>query len=261
MKKLRRYLVFCFLFVICTAVTACGGSPAETSGTEETKLSDGVYSAEFDTDGSMFHVNEAYDGKGILTVKDGKMTIHVTLPSKNTVNLFRGTAEDAQKEGADLLMPTLDTVSYGDGTRDEVYGFDIPVPYIGKEFDCALVGKKGKWYDHKVIVSDPVRIIDDGEYTVEVRLSGGSGKASVTSPAKITVAEGQITAEIVWSSPNYEYMTLDGTRYDRVNTEGNSTFIIPVVLDREISVSALTTAMSEPHLIDYTLFFDGTTVK
>lgn len=258
---MRRYLVFCLLFVLCSAVTACGGSPDDTSGPAETKLTDGVYSAEFDTDSSMFHVNEAHDGKGVLTVKDGKMTIHVTLPSKNTVNLFRGTAEDAQKEGAELLMPTLDTVSYGDGTQEEVYGFDIPVPYIGKEFDCALIGTKGKWYDHKVSVSDPVRIIEDGEYTVEVTLSGGSGRASVASPSKITVAGGQITAEIVWSSPNYEYMTLDGVRYDRVNTEGNSTFIIPVTLDSEIAVSALTTAMSEPHLIDYTLFFDGTTVK
>ena len=118
-------------------------------------LADGVYNAEFTTDNSMFHVNEAYGNIGTLTVKDGQMTIHVTLASKNIVNLFPGLSEDAQKEGAALLEPTTDTVDYKDGPTDEAYGFDIPVPAIGEEFDCALLGKKGKWYDHKVMVSDP----------------------------------------------------------------------------------------------------------
>ena len=104
----------------------------------------------------MFHVNETQKGLGILTVKDGKMTIHITLASKNIVNLYPGLKEDAQKEGAALLQPTVDTVTYEDGTTEEVYGFDVPVPAIGEEFDLALLGKKGKWYDHKVIVTNPV---------------------------------------------------------------------------------------------------------
>ena len=103
----------------------------------------------------MFHVNEAKDGKGELTVKDGKMTIHISLASKNIVNLFPGLAEDAKKAGAAILEPTTDTVKYSDGTTEEVYGFDVPVPAIGEEFDLALIGKKGVWYDHKVTVSDP----------------------------------------------------------------------------------------------------------
>ena len=119
-------------------------------------LEDGTYTATFTTDHSMFHVNEAYDNKGTLTVKDGVMTIHVTLVSKNIVNLFPGLAEDAQKDGAALLQPTEETVNYADGTTGTAYAFDIPVPAIDEEFDCALVGKKGKWYDHKVMVSDPV---------------------------------------------------------------------------------------------------------
>ena len=119
-------------------------------------IADGMYQAEFNTDGSMFHVNETKDGKGILIVSDGKMTIHVVMPSKNTVNLFCGTAEDAQKEGAELIEPMTEEVTYSDGTREEVNTFDIPVPYLDKEFDVALVGTKGKWYDHKVIVSNPV---------------------------------------------------------------------------------------------------------
>ena len=121
-------------------------------------LEDGTYSAEFDTDSSMFHVNEANDKKGKLTVKDGEMTIHVSLVSKKIVNLFAGTAEDAQKDGADIIEPTTDTVKYSDGYTEEVYGFDIPVPELDKEFDVALLGKKGVWYDHKVSVTNPVKV-------------------------------------------------------------------------------------------------------
>ena len=120
-------------------------------------LEDGTYTALFNTDSSMFHVNEANEGKGVLTVEGGQMTIHVSLASKGILNLFVGTAEDAQKEGAVLLEPTTDTVEYKDGTSEEVYGFDIPVPAIGEEFDCALVGEKGTWYDHKVSVTEPVK--------------------------------------------------------------------------------------------------------
>ena len=120
-------------------------------------LEDGTYTALFNTDSSMFHVNEANEGKGVLTVEGGQMTIHVSLASKGILNLFVGTAEDAQKEGAVLLEPTTDTVEYKDGTSEEVYGFDIPVPVIGEEFDCALVGEKGTWYDHKVSVTEPVK--------------------------------------------------------------------------------------------------------
>ena len=178
----------------CALVTGCGGSktpaaeseaateaPAEeqestdapteeqtsdeAEAQEETEektaaaeLEDGTYTAEFDTDSSMFHVNEACEGKGTLTVKDGIMTIHVSMPSKNIVNLYPGLAEDAQKEGAELLQPTTDTVTYSDGMNEEVNGFDVPVPALDEEFDLALIGTKGTWYDHKVSVSNPEKI-------------------------------------------------------------------------------------------------------
>ena len=140
-------------------LTGCAGNTAE-SGAAETRtkvdLADGVYSATFSTDSSMFRVNEANGDKGVLTVKDGYATLHVSLASKKILNLFPGTAEEAQQDGAVLLEPTVDTVTYSDGASEEVYGFDIPVPAIGEEFDLALVGTKGKWYDHVVSVTDPV---------------------------------------------------------------------------------------------------------
>lgn len=139
------------------ADTATMESVQESQAAAEGTLEDGTYSAKFITDSSMFHANEACEGLGTLTIKDGIMTMHVSLASQGILNLFPGTAEDAQKDGAQLLEPTLDTVTYSDGTTEEVYGFDIPVPSIGEDFDLALIGTKGKWYDHKVSVADPVK--------------------------------------------------------------------------------------------------------
>jgi len=136
---------------------ALEAEPLATAGGSNSSaaLEDGTYTVDFNTDSTMFHVNEAKEGKAELTVKDGKMTAHITLPSKNIVNLFVGTAADAQKDGAKLLEPTTDTVEYSDGTSEEVYGFDVPVPAVDEDFDLALIGTKGKWYDHKVSVSNP----------------------------------------------------------------------------------------------------------
>lgn len=241
------------------------------AASDSDELADGVYTAEFNTDSSMFHVNEACDGKGTLTVKDGEMTIHVSLPSKKILNLYCGLAADAAKEGATLLEPTIDTVTYSDGLTEEVYGFDIPVPALDEEFDVALIGTKGTWYDHKVSVSNPepkeedapsVVDLEDGTYTAKVTLEGGSGRATIESPAKFTVKDGKMTASIVWSSPNYDYMIVDGEKYLPVNKEGNSVFEIPIAsLEEPLEVVADTVAMSKPHEIEYTITFDASTVK
>lgn len=228
-------------------------------GTGETgivsqSLENGVYQADFNTDSSMFQVSDALNGKGTLTVKDGQMTIHISLGSKNIVGLYPGLAADAAKEGADVLQPTIDTVTYPDGLTEEVHGFDVPVPALNQEFDLALIGKKGKWYDHKVSVSDPAAVLEDGVYTMDVTFAGGSGKAEILSPAKVTVKDGVVTAEVCWNSPNYDYMVVEGKKYLPVNTEGNSVFQIPVaVLDKPFSVIGDTVAMSKPHEVAYTL--------
>ncbi len=241
---------------------------------KEAPLPEGVYSAEFHTDSSMFCVNEAYDGKGTLIVENGKMTIHISLGSKNIVNLYSGLAEDAQKEGAKLLSPTTDTVTYSDGWVQDVYGFDIPVPVLDEEFDVSLVGTKGKWYDHKVSVSNPMPLseesakpiniqdIEDGKYTIELTFEGGSGRAEILPAATVVISEGTAIATIEWSSPNYDYMIVDGEKYLPVNTEGNSVFEIPVsVFGEPIDVIGDTVAMSTPHEIEYTLTFHSNTMK
>ena len=199
MKKTLALLMT--LMLITATAAGCGsgspGAPAEadTGVTAQTEageagktgqegtaaengapIADGMYQADFNTDGSMFHVNETKDGKGILIVSGGRMTIHIVMPSKNIVNLYCGTAEDAQKEGAELLEPLTEEVTYSDGTSEEVNTFDVPVPYLDKEFDVALVGTKGKWYDHKVIVSNPV--------SLDEIIPGDSPEAESGNPAE-----------------------------------------------------------------------------
>ena len=96
----------------------------------------------------------------------------------------------------------------------------------------------------------------DGTYQMKVELLGGSGRASVTSPAKVEIKDGKAVATLEWSSPNYDYMVVDGEKYLPVNTEGNSVFQIPVeAFDQDIAVIADTVAMSTPHEIEYTLNF------
>ena len=252
--------------VSSVAESAVSGAASESAAASSAQaLEDGTYTAEFDTDSSMFHVNEASDGKGTLTVEDGQMTLHISLQSKKIVNLYVGMAADAPDHEADWLQPTTDTVTYSDGTSEEVYGFDVPVEALDTDFQLAILGTKGKWYDHTVSVrnveaqaAEAVETLADGSYTCEVTLEGGSGRATVDSPAALTVADGKMTATIVWSSPNYDYMIVDGEKYLPTNTEGNSTFEIPVsALGVPLSVVADTVAMSTPHEIEYTLTFSA----
>ena len=104
--------------------------------------------------------------------------------------------------------------------------------------------------------------MNDGAYTVEVSLSGGTGKASVSSPTELIVEDGSMTARIEWSSPYYDLMIVEGDRFLPVNTDGNSVFEIPVSsLEYPLDVEAETVAMSEPHLIEYQLAFDPSSLR
>ena len=172
MKLNHKFALLLAGAVLAGALTGCGASSAPASSaasseaaassavseaasaSAESALPDGVYTADFDTDSSMFHANEANDGKGTLTVKDGQMTFHVSLASKKIVNLYVGTAADAEAHEGDWLQPTTDTVTYSDGLSDEVYGFDIPVKALDEDFQLAILGSKGKWYDHTVRIAN-----------------------------------------------------------------------------------------------------------
>ena len=198
--------------ILAAALTGCGASSstASSAATSEAAssvaaaseaaseaaatLPDGVYTADFETDSSMVHANEACDGKGTLTVKDGQMTFHVSLASKKIVNLYLGSAADADANKADWLLPTTDIVTYSDGTTEEVYGYDIPLTAVDEDFALAILGTKGKWYDHTVSVrnaepkaEEAAETPADGEYSVNVVLEGGSGRASAVSYTHLTL--------------------------------------------------------------------------
>lgn len=96
--------------------------------------------------------------------------------------------------------------------------------------------------------------MDDGDYAIPVALEGGSGKASVTTPAALKITDGTAILTLVWGSENYDYMISGGVRYDRVNEDGYSTFEIPVTsFTQPMTVIADTTAMTVPHEVEYTL--------
>lgn len=240
--------------------------PLDTEGLEPVygeSLKDGVYEIKADSSSSMFKIEKCE-----LTVKDGKMTALMTMSGKGYLYLFMGKGEEAAES---------EYIPFNENDNGE-HTFTVPVEALDKALDCsALSKKKEKWYDRTIVFRSsslpPEAFADgqfataeslslsDGEYTVNVTLNGGSGRASVESPAKLTVEGGEAFAEIVWSSSNYDYMKIDDVKYDILNSEGNSTFKIPVkAFDKEIPVIADTTAMGTPHEIEYTLCFDSESI-
>ena len=106
------------------------------------------------------------------------------------------------------------------------------------------------------------KALADGTYTVDVTLMGGTGKAKIASPVTLAVQAGKLTATLVWSSANYDYMKVDGVRYDAVIEDGHSVFTVPVAsLEEPLPVVADTVAMSAPHEIEYTITFDTASLK
>lgn len=142
------------------AMEAVKEESAQTSAAQAVatgELTDGVYTVDVETDKGMFKLNEAMEGKGTLTVKDGQMVLHMTLSGKGFSKLFLGSAEAAQQEGAEVIECVEDTVNYSDGTTDTANGFDIPVAELDVDLAVAAMGQKsGSWFDHTVRVSNPV---------------------------------------------------------------------------------------------------------
>lgn len=99
--------------------------------------------------------------------------------------------------------------------------------------------------------------MNDGEYAINVSMTGGSGKASIESPTLLIVKGGKFYARITWSSSNYDYMIVDGRKYlNESEKDVNSSFTIPVsVVDEDFTVIADTLAMGTPHEIEYQLHF------
>lgn len=138
-----------------------------------------------------------------------------------------------------------------------LYGCSGSASISGQQTETEITAEDGSLAeDGSAAAGEAALGPEDGTYQMEVELLGGSGRASVTSPTKVEIKDGKAVATLEWSSPNYDYMVVDGEKYLPVNTEGNSVFQIPVeAFDQDIAVIADTVAMSTPHEIEYTLNF------
>ncbi len=298
---MKRKNVFCIALLLLTIVTGVLAAPVTIQAAEEesgeqtlsemiagedekapsaevgaegmipvygSDIVDGTYPVEVESSSSMFRIVEAY-----LTVSDGKMSAVITLGGKGYLKLFMGTGQEA------VAAKESDYALYAED-KNGAYTYEIPVEALDMELECTSFSKrKEKWYDHQILFKAsslpkealliPLPVyeqetvsLEDGEYQIEVVLTGGTGRASIQSPARMTVEKGMATAQIVWSSPNYDYMMVSGKKYLPVNTEGNSVFEIPVMaFDSQIPVTADTTAMGTPHEIEYALTFRLDSVK
>lgn len=226
---------------------------------EAGELADGTYGITVESDSSMFKIVDAE-----LIVADDQMSAVLTMSGTGYTKLFMGTADEAGAASEDACIVFAENA-------DGAYTFTIPVAELDAPIDCAAYSKKKEeWYDRQLTFlsasigaeSVDTAALTNGTYAIDVTLNGGSGKTTVVSPAQIEVTDGAVVATIQWTSPNYDYMIVDGEKYLQINTEGDSVFEIPVlVFDEEMPVIANTVAMSKPHEIEYTITFHSESMK
>ena len=230
-------------------------------------LTDGDWPVEVKSSSSMFRIESA-----VLHVGNAAMTATMTMSGKGYLYVYPGTALEAATGEQSAYIPFAENA-------EGAHTFTIPVSALDAPVPCAAFSKnKELWYDRTLLFrvdSLPMEAfregfftttkslgLADGAYTAAVTLAGGSGKASVESPAGLTVKGGVCTARIVFSSKNYDYVRIGDAVFLPVNTEGNSAFDLPVAFfDRPMPIVADTVAMSEPHEIAYTLLFDSATLE
>lgn len=237
------------------------------------ELTDGTYAIEVESSSSMFKVEKAE-----LTIADGTMTAVITLGGTGYTKLYMGTGEQAAAATEEDCIPFIEDA-------EGAYTYTIPVVALDQPIDCAAFSaNKEEWYDRQLtFLSAAVQTEgtasevtestsesstlestakEDGTYTIEVTLEGGSGKTTIVSPAMIKVDGDSIMATIQWTSPNYDYMLVNDEKYLPINTEGDSVFEIPVlVFDEAMPVIGDTVAMSKPHEVEYTITFHSETMK
>ncbi len=244
---------------------------------------EGTYEVTVESSSSMFKITKA-----VLTVENGNMTANLTLSGTSYLVLYPGTGAEAAADTEDhyigytedadgaytytVPIPALDQpFSCAAFSKNKEQWYDrtllvradsLPEKAVLVELpdyealekaarDARIEAMKGE--GEGTLPVPPVAELADGEYTVSIFMEGGSGKASVTSSSIMMVKDGIGTVRLEWSSPHYDYMLVDGVRYEPVNTEGNSVFEVPVAaLCEPIPMIADTTAMSTPHEIEYT---------
>lgn len=223
------------------------------------QIEDGIYPIDVSSSSSMFRIIDAQ-----LLVENGEMQAVLTLSGKGYGKLYMGTGEEALADTEDHTIPFEEN-------EEGNYTYTVPVPALNQEIDCTAWSiKKEKWYN-RVLVFQSDRIpeealsqapaLTEGQYSIPVTLSGGTSRVGVESPAKVTISPEGAIAVIIWDSPYYVSMVVNGISYEPVHSGETSIFEIPVTLEQDIPVCATTIAMSTPHEIEYTLHFDAASAK
>lgn len=235
---------------------------------EGTSVKDGVYDVTVDSSSSMFKIVACK-----LTVKDGKMTAVLTMSSDGYLKLFMGTGEEAVKAKEEDYIPFVEN-------EDGAQTYEVPVEALDQGIDCAAYSRrKEKWYDRVIlfradslpqdafaegVITTPEDLaLEDGAYTVDVVLEGGSGRTGVETPASMIVKDGVATATIIFSSSNYDYVIVGKDKILTTSEAGeNSAFEIPVTgFDWKMPITGDTIAMGKSHEISYTLTFDSASIQ
>lgn len=237
---------------------------------------DGAYAVEVESSSPYFKIVEA-----TLTVEGGRMSADIVIGSVSYDRMRMADGEEIEGEQRDgrtafhIPVPALNqpfACAARSVSRDRWYdrtllvdASSLPRGTLAYDLpDYGLIDKALNAYMPEVTPEvsarevAPARVnLSDGDYAIEVTLTGGSGRASVSSPTRLIVRDGGAYARLLWSSAYYDYMLLGGARYDNLSEDGgNSTFEIPIPeMDAPVEVIADTTAMGDPVEIRYQLTF------
>ncbi len=250
---------------------------------------DGSYSVQVDSSSVFFRILDAQ-----LTAAGDELSVRITISSLSYLYVYPGTAEEAEQateseyiayeedsghaiftlpiEALDSPVPCAayskrrkrwydrELVFYASSLPEGVLRLELPdyelIEAAIRAYDAAPLEESRSSVPHKL--PEPVALPrSDGEYSIEVNMVGGSGRAAISSPTLLIVRDGKAYARLLWSSPHYDYMILEEEVYHNLSTDGgNSTFEIPItVMDKGMAVIADTTAMGDPVEIEYTLTF------
>ena len=226
-------------------------------------LNDGAYPVAVDCSSSMFKIVD-----GLLTVENGEMTALVTMKSQSYSHFYPGTAEEAAAADAQALIPLA--------VEGESYTFALPVPALDAGVDCAAFSvKKQLWYPRTLLfradslpeaawrgaqaVTAQSLGLADGEYRVDVSIAGG--KASLQSPARMTVEGGACRATLVFGTKKIDYVIVDGEKILPEENPDGAAFTVPVAaFDRGLSVIVDSTAIRPAIETPYTVTFDSASI-
>lgn len=250
-----------FAVVVAVAVIAAAGcsgafasSGKKDSGAPDPlmgwQLRDGSYAGTVDGNNAFRNCGDCE-----IVVSSGVVQVNFDLGDTAVTQIYQGDAENAEEDAGNAVQGTGGAFSLNIDALERKQ--NIAVYEDGKWKNCKVTFRARALKRSDMIAGD----VKDGRYKVDVSLEGGSGRAHVSSPAVLTARKGRLTARIKWSSEYYQYIQIGGVQFKKINKKGHSRMDIPVVLDQDMSIQALTTAMSTPHLIDYTIRFDRSSLR